>query len=154
MTATNARVSAPDAHDLDRRSRRYPDMPTSPRAEDAEGIEPAETSGGMFRYGVATAGLHHVPVTGKTHEGTSVGDAKGPTEKFGSLKTVLEAIPAFCANREVRQRLPTQDAPLTNEFPGVCRRRKQDRGSPVAYRWFGKMFRFTSRWGGGAEAAG
>lgn len=65
---------------------------------------------------VTFALLHRVPVAERARKGTPL-DVKEATGKFGPLKVVLAAIPASCADDEVRQQQP-QDSPLTSEFQG------------------------------------
>ena len=69
---------------------------------------------------------HRVPVAERARKETFLGDAEEATEKFGPLKVVLKAIPAFYADREVRQQHPAQNSPQTNTFSGIRRCRKHD----------------------------
>ena len=42
----------------------------------------------------------------RARKGTLLGASNDDTEKFGPLKVILQAIPALCANRDVRFDLP------------------------------------------------
>lgn len=65
------------------------------------------------------------------------------TEKFGPLKASLGAIPAVYANQDVRLHLIGSNRPLTNTFSGSRRRRKQGRGSHLAYSRIGEASRLA-----------
>jgi len=67
------------------------------------------------------------------------------TERFGTLKAVLGAIPARYANFQVSLWPFTRCSSLTSVSAGSRRHREQDRRPPLTYSCSGRTFRFASK---------
>ena len=98
--------------------------------------------------------FHRLPVANEGSKDLLLGDAREGAGGFGPLKVVLRAIPAVYANHEVRKQPPFQDSTLTNTFSAIHRCREKGSSPSLARSRIRRMFRFASRWRGGAEVPG
>ena len=127
ITAITLRVSAPGPHDLDRCSYRFSLYQLRVLVIIGGGILKQQSHPGVCADIIMTPALfHRVPVTGRPRENILLRDTKKAADKFGPLKAVLEAIPPVYVDREVCNRPPSQNPPLTNTFLGIDRCEKQD----------------------------
>ena len=95
---------------------------------------------------------YRAPAAKRARKGTLLEGAGDNTEKFCPLKVVLGAIPALCANHEVRLKLSVLPSPLTNMLAEDRCYEQQDRKPPLACSFFGRTFQLTSQRRGRSEA--